>query len=169
MPTHADRHDLDKLKRWKRDLEAMPEDAPPVFAVFLVSAGDRVAHDIFRAFRDSFQERNLGFCHLVIFGQHGVSETAKRLQAELDLPEEALPALVFFGEDTGVNPGVVPLPAGTDNHARLVDGCDWHAALARVEAIADQSRAARPSEPTRALNQRLNGLCHVVVGSLEGC
>lgn len=100
MTSHADNHDLDKLKRWQKDLEAAPEDAPAVFAVFLVSGEDRTAHDVFRAFRSSFEEQGLGFAHLVIFGQHGVSITVRALQHELGLAEEGLPTLLLFGGDT---------------------------------------------------------------------
>ena len=99
MPSHADNHDLDKLKRWQKDLEATPS-PPAVYAVFLVSERDTVAHDTFRIFRDSFEERKAGFAHLVIFGQHGVSATARALQVELGLPDGGLPALALFGGDT---------------------------------------------------------------------
>ena len=99
MPSRADTHDLDKLKRWQKDLEATPEGGPAVYAIFLVSERDTVAHDTFRIFRDSFEDRNAGFAHLVIFGQHGVSATARTLQVELGLPDDSLPALVLVGGD----------------------------------------------------------------------
>ena len=86
MPNHADAHDRDKLLRWQKDLAATTDTAPPVYAVFLVSEKDTTAHDIFRAFRTSFEERRAGFAHLVIFGQHGVSATVRDLQGELALP-----------------------------------------------------------------------------------
>ena len=79
MTSRADTHDLDKLHRWQKDLEAVSPDAPPVYAIFLVSERDTMAHDVFRSFRTSFEEHGLGFAHLVIFGQHGVSGTARRL------------------------------------------------------------------------------------------
>jgi hypothetical protein len=99
MTSHADTHDLDKLKRWQKDLEADSPDSPAVYAIFLVSERDTVAHETFRIFRDSFEERGAGFAHLVIFGQHGVSETARRLGAELELAEDMLPTLALFGGD----------------------------------------------------------------------
>ena len=99
MPSRADTHDLDKLRRWQKDLAEDSPDAPAVYAVFLVSNEDTVAHDLFRAFRSAFEERGAGFAHLVIFGQHGVSETATRVRAELDLPDDGQPALALLGGD----------------------------------------------------------------------
>ena len=100
MMSHADTHDLDKLKRWQKDLGAAEADGPAVYAVFLVSERDTIAHDIFRTFRDSFGEQGLGFAHLVIFGQHGVSITVRAVQHELGLAEDGLPTLLLFGGDT---------------------------------------------------------------------
>ena len=71
MPTRADTHDLDKLKRWQKDLETTPDDAPAVYAIFLVSEADTAAHNIFRAFRTSFEERQASFAHLVISASTG--------------------------------------------------------------------------------------------------
>ena len=93
--SHADNHDIDKLGRWREDLaESLAGSSRdfPVYAVFLVSEVDRSAHDIFRQYRTSFQARGSGFANLVIFGQHGVSSTARHLLARWGLPEEALPS-----------------------------------------------------------------------------
>ena len=134
MPSHADTHDLDKLRRWQKDLEATPDDAPAVFAIFLVSEADTAAHDVFRAFRASFEERKAGFAHLVIFGQHGVSTTVRALQGNLGLAEDGLPTLVLFGGGADDGPEFVRLPAT----ARVdEDGDDWQAALARAEGVMD--------------------------------
>ena len=51
MTGRADRHDLDKLRRWRTDMETSGGAVFPVYAVFLVSEVDRAAHDVFRAFR----------------------------------------------------------------------------------------------------------------------
>ena len=99
MPSRADTHDLDKLKRWQKELEGDALESPAVFAIFLVSERDTVAHDTFRIFRDSFEARGTGFANLVIFGQHGVSATALAMQVELSLPADSLPALALFGGD----------------------------------------------------------------------
>ena len=98
--SHADSHDLDKLTRWHRGLfvETSGETSGqfPAYAVFLVGPGDRFAHDAFREFRSSFEQRGASFEHLVIFGQHGVSTTVKGLMAELGLSMDALPLLALF-------------------------------------------------------------------------
>ena len=117
---HADNHDRDKLRRWQSDLNAGAPDAPAVYAIFLVSEADKEAHDIFRTFRTSFEgrfeDREAGFAHLVIFGQHGISTTLRRIQAELELPPEELPTLVLFGGDTEdaeyITADVISLPRG---------------------------------------------------------
>jgi hypothetical protein len=96
MTTHADNHDRDKLSRWRGDLTSGEALSFPVYAVFLVTPEDRPAHDIFRAFRSSFEERGAGFQHLMIFGQHGISTTVKGLLAELGLGVDALPLLGLF-------------------------------------------------------------------------
>ena len=112
MPSHADIHDLDKLDRWQKDLAVAAPDAPPVFAIFLVSESDKTAHDIFRAFRSSFESRNAGFAHLVIFGQHGVSDTVNRLLAELNLPPDSRPTLALFTGSAEAPATIISLPVG---------------------------------------------------------
>ena len=59
---HADRHDLDKLGRWKAGLDGAADSAPfPVGAIFLVGPQDRAAHDVFRRYRSIFEELGGGF------------------------------------------------------------------------------------------------------------
>ena len=164
MPSHADTHDLDKLRRWQKDLEATPDDAPAVYAIFLVSEADTAAHDIFRAFRASFEERKAGFAHLVIFGQHGVSTAVRALQGNLGLAEDGLPTLVLFGGDTGPEPQGVPLPAGTRDAAKPERGNDWHTALERAERVMDAEGVAGLG---RAVKGRVSGLCNAVVEAVE--
>ena len=113
MPeSHADNHDRDKLDRWRQGLEQDEPGSFPVCAVFLVSENDRNAHDSFRKFRDSFETRNAGFHHVVIFGQHGVSTTVRALLAELGLPPDHLPCLVVAAGAEGKEAAVFQLPSG---------------------------------------------------------
>ncbi len=99
MPNRADAHDLDKLRRWQNDLMVTPPDAPAVYAVFLVAGTDAIAHHHFRSVRSLFEDRGMGFAHLVIFGQHGLSSTVRCLQEGLGLPADGLPILLVFGGD----------------------------------------------------------------------
>ena len=143
MPgSHADDHDRDKLARWYRDLSSNPPNPPlpsgargdfPAYAVFLVSANDRAAHNIFRRFRASFEACGAGFEHLVIFGQHGVSSTVLGLLAGLGLPTDATPLLALFASPSATTVYTLPL-AGVGEDA---DGL-WREALARVEDAADR-------------------------------
>jgi tRNA(Ile)-lysidine synthetase-like protein len=105
----------------------------PIYAVFLVSATDRPAHQIFRQFRASFEARNAGFEHLVIFGQHGVSSTVLGLLAGLGLPADATPLLALFASPSATTVYTLPL-AGVGEDA---EG-PWREALARVEDAADR-------------------------------
>lgn len=138
MASHADTHDLDKLNRWQKDLEATPEDAPPVFAIFLVSAEDTGSHGIFRAFRTSFEERKLGFSHLVIFGQHGVSGTARQLRSQFAVSQDGGPALIMFAGES-LQPEIVSLPhgagSGTDFEDDMSATPGWQKALKGAEAV----------------------------------
>ena len=168
MPSHADIHDLDKLDRWQKDLAVAAPDAPPVFAIFLVSESDKTAHDIFRAFRSSFESRNAGFAHLVIFGQHGVSDTVHRLLAELNLPPDSRPTLALFTGSAEAPATIIPLPVGNPPYGapepatvlepepgsvlepELEDGASeghgseipWQTALHRAEEVFDSGGAA---------------------------
>ena len=96
MTSHADNHDREKLAGWRGDLTSGEGAGFPVYAVFLVTPGDRPAHDIFRAYRRSFGERGAAFQHLMIFGQHGISTTVKGLAGEFGLALDALPTLALF-------------------------------------------------------------------------
>ena len=167
--SHADNHDRDKLLRWRSDLSQAPARHFPVHAVFLVSAEDRISHDVFRRFRSSFEARNAGFRHLTIFGQHGVSAAVRCLLREFGLPEEGYPALALLVGDAGESVFTLPLPAG--NAPPSLDAAEdppWQQALAAVEAAADVeasfvellsiSEATGPTEtgePLAALVDRL--------------
>ena len=118
MPeSHADSHDRDKLDRWRQGLEQDEPGSFPVRAIFLVSEKDQYAHDSFRKFRDSFETRNAGFHHLVIFGQHGVSSTVRSLLTELGLPSDNLPCLVMAPLAGGKEVTVFQLPSGNELEA----------------------------------------------------
>ena len=134
MTSRADTHDLDKLRRWQRDLADTPAAAPPVFAIFLVGGEDRAAHDVFRAFRASFEESNLGFAHLVIFGQHGVSETAIALRQEFGVEAETSPLLVLFSGE-GTRPEIHSLPPGEGDGPHNGAGAGWREALEGTKGV----------------------------------
>ena len=165
--TRADSHDLDKLDRWRQGLEALEaagQSTFPVCAIFLVSEADRQSHDIFRKYRGSFEERNAGFHHLVIFGQHGISTTVTGFLAQINLAVESLPCLALasgpgarevhlYKLPPGGHPG--PAPALEREH-NLNE--PWQMVLDQVEAAVDSGRPVA-------------GLCAAEVGrslSLEG-
>ena len=135
--SRADNHDRDKLQRWRDDLSQDSASLFPVHAVFLVSGEDRLSHDVFRAYRSSFETRNAGFQHLTIFGQHGVSSAVRRLLTEFGLSDDAIPSLALLVGAGGESVFTLPLPAG-DPTPELADADDqpWQEALAAVEAAA---------------------------------
>ena len=105
----------------------------PAHAIFLVSADDKAAHDIFRNYRSSFEAHDAMFQHLVIFGQHGVSSTARRLLAEFGLHPGSTPTLVLYPEPSASTAYVLPLPGGDgDDSNRL-----WIEALSKIEGAAE--------------------------------
>ena len=137
--SHADRHDLDKLARWKAGLDSAADDASTAFpacAIFLVSPEDRASHDIFRRYRSTFEELGGGFHHLVIFGQHGVSTTQLAFLAEVGMEQASVPLLTIasMGDETG-NVVCLELPKG-DRNGELDDSRAWGAALERVRVAA---------------------------------
>lgn len=136
--SHADNHDRDKLTRWHGDLAQCPGDDFPLVGVFLVSEQDTVSHDIFRAFRGSFETRNAGFEHVVIFGQHGVSEAERRLLGIFGLPADAIPNLALITDLDSPVAYTIPLPAGGEvDPGQAQDDQPWQQVLAEVEAAAD--------------------------------
>ena len=145
--SHADRHDLDKLKRWYdglRQAEAAqtPGGGFPVCAAFVVTGEDRAAHNIFRLYRAAFEELGGQFHHLVIFGQHGLSGTAAALLAGFG-GELSLPLLLLAPANAGTDRAIFaqPLPPGT--HAELPPDCrEWEAALAEIRRAASLGQPA---------------------------
>ena len=126
--THADTHDSDKLVRWHRDLTAADE-APSVHALFLVSADDTAAHDVFRSFRSSCQSHQAPFHRLMIFGQHGLSTTAQALLTRLGLDQSYVPLLVLFDGPSATVVRTFALPAGISSD----DSNAWKLVLTTIE------------------------------------
>ncbi len=140
--SHADRHDLDKLARWKEGLDAATDDDKagfPACTIFLVSPEDRASHDIFRRYRSAFEGLGGGFHHLVIFGQHGVSTTQVAFLAEVGMEQESVPVMALApmsnaAEDTG-SVYCLELPKG-ERDGELDDSQNWGAALEAVRVAA---------------------------------
>ena len=142
--SHAENHDRDKLGRWQKDLVSSTPGKFPVYAVFLVSHEDRAAHNVFRAFRSSFEARGAGFEHLVIFGQHGVSSALLRLLSQFGLTDEEVPTLALFSDlhaeavhNVALSPGE---PANTTDASTPQNA--WQAILDQVERTADEEGPA---------------------------
>ncbi len=140
--SHADRHDLDKLARWKTGLDNASESGEATFpacSIFLVTPEDRASHDIFRRYRDAFEELGGGFHHLVIFGQHGVSATQAAFLAELGMEQRSVPLLAIVPMPApSKKPETVyciELPRG-DGDGELDDSQSWGVALGAIRAAA---------------------------------
>ncbi len=132
--SRADQHDKDKLARWHRDLEGGVTVGFPLHALFLVSEEDRAAHDVFRAFRSRFEELGAGFQHLVIFGQHGVSQAEQTLLARLGLAANAIPSLVLLTATDLPLVYTLPLMSGDVRpEAKDSQHDPWGQVLAQVE------------------------------------
>lgn len=145
--SRADNHDLDKLARWHKDLLAGSKGGFPAYAMFLVSAEDRIAHDVFRAFRTSFQARGAGFERLVIFGQHGLSTTVRGLLDQFGLSLQAIPVLALFASPEENQVHHLPLPRGSALHPPQGETATgainagvglWREVLGNLEARAGQ-------------------------------
>ncbi len=167
---YAENHDLEKLIRWRKDLSKETVNHFPVHAVFLVSSNDRLAHDVFRSFRSSFESLNAGFRHLTIFGQHGLSSTARRLLREFRLDDDEYPTLVLLVGAESESMFTLPLPAGDSPiDLNLDENRPWQLVLAAVEAAANEdsilklasgSKVVGPTEtgePLKRLVDRLLG------------
>lgn len=169
MSSRADTHDLDKLARWHRGLTANGPGQFPVYAVFLVSAGDQASHDIFRKFRSSFEARHAGFERLVIFGQHGVSSTTRSLLDEFGLPQEAIPTLALLTPSEAATVYTLPLPTGDAGGSTPGQTAGpWQDVLAEVESAMErgEQRIDLTSFPRVARRQLDNGPLDKLVGKL---
>ena len=170
--SHADRHDLDKLARWKVGLDAADESGDssfPACAIFLVTGEDRASHDIFRRYRSAFEELGGGFHHLVIFGQHGVSTTQTAFLGQLALGPQSIPALAIA--PMAGEPGTVyaiELPKG-DRDGELDESQAWGVALRAVEAsLSDEGKLSLGDiEGLKARRLRNGSLSFAVAGLLS--
>ena len=137
--SHAETHDLGKLGRWHKDLVSGEPGNFPAYAVFLVSHEDRAAHDVFRAFRSSFEARGAGFEHLVIFGQHGVSSALMGLLSPFGLTDAEIPTLAIFSDPQAEAVHTVALSPGEQGETTGASGSGdaWQAILGQVERAAD--------------------------------
>ena len=168
--THADTHDLEKMERWHQGLKGEIEIRFPVCAIFLASGDDQLSHDIFRKFRKSFEKRDAGFHHLIIFGQHGISTAVIGFLEYLDLPLGSLPYLsiasdvrareiTLFKLPPGGHPGPAPALTRDKNLEK-----PWQMILDRVESAVDTGStsvdlAGISGESTVSLNEKsLTGL-----------
>lgn len=143
MTNNADQHDLDKLDRWQKALTEPRTNSFPVYGVFLVSEADQTAHDIFRAFRNSFEQRDAGFGNLVIFGQHGVSSMVQALLSKFTLTQDSIPLLALLTSSDDSPVYILPLPPGgaSDNTTGKLSDIPL-GLLSRVEKFADQADKA---------------------------
>ena len=154
--SRADQHDQDKLARWHADLAGgvtggFPRGFP-VYALFLVSGKDRAAHDVFRAFRSRFEELGAGFQHLVIFGQHGVSQAERTLLARLGLAAEAIPSLVLLTASDYPLVYTLPLSSGdVTPEAKDPQQAPWRQVLAQVELVGAGTGAGEGEVKVREL------------------
>ena len=127
-----DSHDLGKLTKWHDGLASATRSVFPVCALFLAGGGDIRAHNIFRVYRTAFEELDARFHDLVIFGQHGLSNTCAALISGLGLSNVQIPSLVLISNDNGIVFHTTGLPTG-----ELADGASeedsndvpWRAAL----------------------------------------
>ena len=165
--SHADRHDLDKLSRWKAGLDAAAESGGssfPACAIFLVTGEDRASHDIFRRYRSAFEELGSGFHHLVIFGQHGVSTTQRAFLAEVGLDQGSVPLLVIapMSADSN-NVYCIELQKG-DPDGELDESQSWGAALKsiRAEASGQSSLSLHNVDGVRGAGFRRGSLADTV-------
>ena len=143
MTNRSDQHDLDKLDRWQKALTEPRTNGFPVYAVFLVSEADQAAHDIFRAFRNSFEQRGAGFGNLVIFGQHGVSSMVHALLSRLTLTRDSIPLLVLLTSHDDSLVYILPLPPGDASDPNKGELSDMPLRLlSQVEKFADQADKA---------------------------
>ncbi len=142
--SHADRHDLDKLARWKDGLDSASGDSAsafPVCAIFLVGPEHREAHDIFRRYRSVFEELGGGFHHLVIFGQHGISTTQVAFLEEFGMEQDVVPMVAVAPMVDGTQSAwSVELPKG-ERSGELDETQAWSAVLEAVRAASTRNGA----------------------------
>ena len=158
--SHADSHDLDKLTRWRQGLLGAGLSVFPVYAVFLVGPEDRGAHDVFREFRSSFEERNAPYENLVIFGQHGLSKTLHGLSTGLGLSQGEIPLLVLISSPSAGKFYTLTLESGSP--AESTEAKTWRGVLSHIEATSDSGEKTLDLQSVKEVSPR-----SVRDGSLE--
>ena len=154
MSHHYDEHDHDKLVRWREELaEAdVPGSEFPAAALFLVKPTATGAHEVFRKFREVFEERSAPFANLVVFGMHGVSATVRALLQEAGLSESDLPVLLMAPTNELANSIALTLPSGESleggDDPNGNGACDF---VAPWQDVLDRIRITRDGRPLRLM------------------
>ena len=152
---YADKHDQDKLERWRQDVVAETQSHAVLHAVFLVTEKDRHAHDVFRVFRGAYEGLSAPFHCLVIFGQHGSSVTSRALVQRFGVAASSLPALVLFEGHRDSQAAIVPL-GPSEEEASANNG----------RALLD--RLVQSCCSGEALQEMIPGLQHITITSVSG-
>ena len=175
MSHHYDKHDHDKLLRWRDDLRgaSIVDGDFPAMALFLVKPQATGSHEIFRRFRTEFEQRDASFAHLVIFGMHGVSTTVRSLLDQTGLTESDLPVMMLAPAAEPASVVAVQLPSGESLEGGddpNGDGtCDY---LAPWQDVLDRIRITRRGRPLRLMGvqgRKLDGpdLRNLATAALE--
>lgn len=175
MSHHYDKHDQDKLLRWRDDLRGVSivDGDFPAMALFLVKPQATGSHEIFRRFRTEFEQRDASFAHLVIFGMHGVSTTVRSLLDQTGLTESDLPVMMLAPAAEPASVVAVQLPSGESLEGGddpNGDGtCDY---LAPWQDVLDRIRITRRGRPLRLMGvqgRKLDGpdLRNLATAALE--
>ena len=139
MNSDNNKHDFDKLKRWHESLLDVGHIKFNYCAVFIVREFDKVAQDIFRGYRESFESNGATFANLVIFGQHGFSETAGAILRTFDLESVSLPSYVVIDISNPAEVYQVALPSGDNEQSELV--CLADQVLSVIEGSVNSGRS----------------------------
>lgn len=121
--SRVDAHDRNKLDRMLQDLSAETDAHDALHAMFLVTREHEHAHDVFRRFRQVYEETSSPFHSLTIFGQHGVSRAGQLIADGLGVAEDQIPSLVLFRSHRDSKASLIGLPASPDGSLEgSVDG-----------------------------------------------
>ena len=112
--SRVDAHDRNKLDRMLQDLSAETDTHDALHAMFLVSREHEHAHDVFRRFRQVYEDTSAPFHSLTIFGQHGVSRAGRLIAQGLGVSEDQIPSLLLFRSHHDSKAALIGLPAPAD-------------------------------------------------------
>ncbi len=112
--SRVDAHDRNKLDRMLQDLSAETDTHDALHAMFLVTREHEHAHDVFRRFRQVYEDASSPFHSLTIFGQHGVSRAGRLIAQGLGVSEDQIPSLVLFRSHHDSRAALIGLPASED-------------------------------------------------------